>query len=396
MTTLGLKMVFRSAVIFSASMLLIACGGGVTGDKNNFVVVDDQTVLYLDQITLSKASIDQTVCVVIYDSILRVDDVVVIGDTVIGELTLEPGEYDEDDNVIVSLQRDSEDQESMFVELHEDACAGDKGSLVTSDVVITQDAVSAVQFIVTRSTTPFVKVSGQSIRNIFNVTKVVADQPSWLVVHVYDATADNMLGDIAGYQLVDAGHESNVSIALREGLENQEELIVALYANTNEISEEDFLPQEDVLNISTITQKVDVEISYSTNTNACDSCVHFSLESVGISAYKWSGDSAAQNKIESNTAGNETISLTVDERYEINNPAVAYHPFELINSDTQEILLSQSSGVVGTFENSSNVNWTDNYGVMTFTLTSELADQLNQYQCSVHPAMAGNIVIVNN
>ena len=370
-------------VTFFASMLLVACGGGVTGDANNFVVVDDQTVVELSQINLKRANVDKTVCVVIYDLNQITDDV---GTTVIGEKTLEPGDYE---NVTVPLFRESKDNESMFAELHEGSCALDSEVETTSDVVITQNTVSAVRFIITRSTAPYIEVNPQTITNIFNVTKVVAGQSSWLVVHRYDV--ENTLGDVVGYQLIEPGHMSDVKVTLQEGLADTEELIVALYSNSNVVTEDDFLPEEDVLIDLSITSKVEVGV----NSNACDNCVHFTLKSLGIWAYDWDGDAAAKSKIQQSDTVNETITLTVGERYEINNPAVAYHPFELVDSVTQDILLSQKSGTEGIFEDDIEVNWTDNYGTMRFTLTQDLADQLSKYQCAIHASMAGNIIIAN-
>lgn len=385
MINLDLRGIFRSMVALFASLLLVACGGGVTGDANNFVVVDDQTVVELNQITLAKASVDREVCVVIFEQDQITNGV---GTIVIGEKTLEPGEHE---NVIVPLLRESKNNESMYAELHEGSCASDTDTETTSDVVITQNTVSAVQFIITRSTVPYIDVNPQSIANVFNVTKVVADQSSWIVVHRYDANAENTLGDVVGYQLIPAGHASDVKVTLQEGLENTEELIVALYLNSNVVTEEDFLPVEDVLIEATISSIIEVGI----NTNRCDNCIHFTLENLGFWAYDWDGDASAKSKIDQSSTVNETITLTVGERYEINNPAVFRHPFELINSETQEALLSQKSGVQGTFEDDGDVNWTDDYGVMRFTLTQGLADQLSKYQCAVHPSMAGDIVIAN-
>ena len=385
MINLNLKVIFRSIVILFASLLLIACGGGVTGDANNFVVVDDQTVVDLNQISLSKASVEQTVCVVIYE----LDPITNgVGTMVIGEKTLQQGDHE---NVIVPLLRESKNNEAMFAELHEGSCASDTDAEATSDVVITQNTVSAVQFIVTRSTAPYIEVNPQSIANIFNVSKVVASQSSWLVVHRFDADAENTLGDVVGYQLIATGHASDVNVTLQEGLSETEEFVVALYLNSNELIEEDFLPAEDVLVDSSVSEKVDVGI----NSNGCDNCVHFSLKSLGTWAYDWNGDAAAKSKIQRSDTVNETITLTIGERYEINNPAVAYHPFELTDAVTQDILLSQKSGIQGIFEDDVEVNWTDNYGIMRFTLTQDLANQLSGYQCAIHPSMAGNIIIAN-
>lgn len=390
MTYLSLKLILRSSALVCASMLLIACGGGVTGDANNFVVVDDQTVVELNQITLSKATVDRTVCVVIYE----MDQITSgVGTTVIGEKTLNQGDYE---NIVMPLLRESKDNESMFAELHEGSCASDSEVDVTSDVVITQNTVSAVQFAVTRSTVPFVKISSQIVLNeSLKVLKVVANKPSWIVVHRFDESVDNRLGEIVGHEFVEPGHVNEVSILLRmfskgSGVRNPDELIVALYEDNDQISNDDFDETVDVLLDATLSTKIEINV-----TKSCEDCIRFSLESRGTWAYDWDGDTVARSKIEQNDSVNETITLTVGETYEINNPAVAYDPLELINVETQEVLLSQKSGTEGIFEDDLEVNWSDNYGVITFTLTQDLADQLSKYRCAIHSSMAGNIVIAD-
>jgi len=395
MVNFKFQIFLRTLVVLFASMLLGACGGGVTGDANNFVIINDQTVLELNQITLTEVNVDRELCVVIYESHELFENTK--GTTVLGELTVRPDD-DNKTNVVMPLMRESKNNESMFAELHEGACAGDNGVEETSDIVITQDSVSAVHFIVKRTITPHIRVSSQSITkaNLFNVSKIVVNQSSWVVVHRYDENIDNKLGEVIGYQLVeynsiDAGHLNSVEIRLQEGLASSEELIVALYTNHVEVSEEDFIPSEDVLIESALSERVDVEI----NAIVCDNCIHFSLRNIGDWAYDWDGDVAAKSKISQETRTNEIITLSVGERYVIENHSVAYHPLSLLNTETQEVLLSQRSGLEGTFEDDPAVSWSDNVGVMQFTLTQELADQLSKYQCAVHASMAGNIIIAN-
>ena len=89
MTYLNLKTLLQSVIICSASMILIACGGGVAGDVNNFVVVDDQSVINLKEIEIAKVNIDRTVCVVIYDATGVLGEMK--GDVVLGEKKMKIG-----------------------------------------------------------------------------------------------------------------------------------------------------------------------------------------------------------------------------------------------------------------------------------------------------------------
>lgn len=241
------KMGFRLATLISVSLLLVACGGGVTGDADNFVVIDDQVVVNLKEITLTKASVKQTVCVVVLNSSI-IDGSK--GSLVLAEQTLEVGEYKD---LTISLSRESNDNESMYVELRAGACGDATGATVTSDVLISQGSVSAVAFMLTRSTEPFVEANDQIMSNVGGnavvINKVIANSSSWLVVHRVDETQSNNLGDIMGYQLVDAGHTSAVRVALMTELTSDTQLTVTLYSNTVGVAleEEDFDEPADVL-----------------------------------------------------------------------------------------------------------------------------------------------------
>jgi hypothetical protein len=67
------------------------------------------------------------------------------------------------------------------------------------------------------------------------------------------------------------------------------------------------------------------------------------------------------------------------------------HPlqFENANGDT---LLSQQEGVTGSFEDSSDVNWVDSGESLEFTLSTDLATEIDTYRCTVHSGrMFGSI-----
>ncbi|HFE38432.1 MAG TPA: hypothetical protein ENK06_08460 [Gammaproteobacteria bacterium] len=227
----------RLIVSIAMSVLLVACGGGVTGDANNFVVVEDQTLVNLQEITIASAKLERTLCVVIYDSSILFPNKK--GMDVIGEKTLEAGEYSD---IKVALFRESHNNESMFVELHEGACASDSDVTQTADSIVTQGAISAVRFIAGYSTEPFVAAEEQTvnIRNEIIVKKIVSNGSAWVVLHRYDADAENGLGEIVNFQpSVTEGHHSNVAIGLERPLTAKDDFVVTLYANVVELSREE-------------------------------------------------------------------------------------------------------------------------------------------------------------
>lgn len=86
---------------------------------------------------------------------------------------------------------------------------------------------------------------------------------------------------------------------------------------------------------------------------------------------------------------NSSWELTVGTRYEITVTAATAHPFALRDSDNA-VLLSMNS-TEGTFEADDNVNFETDGTTFNFTLTQELADQLDNYVCTIHSSMTGSI-----
>ena len=390
-----LSLMSRLIFLLSASLLLVACGGGVTGDSKNFIVVKDQSVINLNAITISEVHVDQTVCIVIYENL---DAVMPLqGGVVLAKSTVLKGDYSD---LELQLGKESLDGEVMFAELHQGACDDDSG------VVITQVGGSpSLDFIVTRSTTPYIDVKVkdgdvQLLDEKLIVKKIVANKPTWVVVHHYDSETE-VLGDVVGSVLVQAGHydsyahnkdieiDRSVSISLQiarqgkgNGVEDGDELIVALYEDNVEF--EAFDLSKDSLIEDAKSLKFNVKLE--------DGVVRFNIEAPNALVYEWTAiNSAADAKIAPQAnLGNEQIALTVGETYEIRNPWYGTHPFELMNGDV--VLLSQLNQ--GVFMDDQDVNWSNVGGNMSFTLTQNLADQLTTYRCINHPiAMSGNFVI---
>jgi len=255
----AIRFVFKASILFIPLTFIVACGGGVVGDPDNYVVVEDQTVIDLKKITLATVSTKRTVCVVIYDS--AVNDNKIKGVTVIGEKTLEPGEYT---NVEVTLMRDSQESgETMYIELHDGSCASDSDTETTSSSVIAQGSVSAVSFFVAGSSVPYIESVDQTVSNVslLHVKKVITNKSSWLVVYRYDATAENGIGERIGFQLVEQGHSSDVAISLSETLENADELVVALHENKEVLSDENFDAANDALIDGMISEILTITVS---------------------------------------------------------------------------------------------------------------------------------------
>ncbi|MGJ3235144.1 cupredoxin domain-containing protein [Marivirga sp.] len=114
------------------------------------------------------------------------------------------------------------------------------------------------------------------------------------------------------------------------------------------------------------------------------------VDNSGASAYFVSSISGNEDL----TALNEDNSpweLTVGTRYELTVTGASTHPFALRDGDNN-ILLSMND-VDGSFESDSDVDFQTSGTSFNFTLTQELADELNNYVCTIHSGMTGSISI---
>lgn len=98
-------------------------------------------------------------------------------------------------------------------------------------------------------------------------------------------------------------------------------------------------------------------------------------------------DGTTQESIQTGES-NTSIQLFEGNRYRFVNNGGSFHPLAFRDSDGT-VLLSESGS--GEFEDDSNVNWVDGDGSVEFTVTSELADRLNEYYCTVHGPMVGSV-----
>ncbi len=228
------KKLSRFAIIALVPLYLIACGGGITGDSNNFITVKDQSVVELNELNIANATLNTNAWIVIYeqDSLLERKS-----DKVLGQRMLNPGEYD---NVTVTLDRDVTHGEMLYAELRRDD--GDVGVYEPNiDSVISQSATTAASFAVSYSTVPYIAAVDQQISsagdNTIQIKKVISLSAAWLVAYRYDESAENNFGDFVGRQQIrhEEGsilpiHQSKVKVGLGvTQLSAGDQLILVLY-----------------------------------------------------------------------------------------------------------------------------------------------------------------------
>lgn len=85
---------------------------------------------------------------------------------------------------------------------------------------------------------------------------------------------------------------------------------------------------------------------------------------------------------------NTSIQLFEDKRYKFVNNGGRLHPLAFRDSNGATLLSGSGSGDL---EDDPNVNWVERDGEVEFTVTSELADRLNEYYCTIHASMSGSV-----
>lgn len=108
----------------------------------------------------------------------------------------------------------------------------------------------------------------------------------------------------------------------------------------------------------------------------------------GFSA--WLIDSQEGGQVGDEGVNNPTLQLEEGTRYRFNNPVRNSHPLAFRNANGQDLLSQQGTGQ---FESDQNVEWVDEGDYVAFTVTSDLATELNEYYCTVHAQMVGDVQV---
>ena len=110
------------------------------------------------------------------------------------------------------------------------------------------------------------------------------------------------------------------------------------------------------------------------------------IDNVGSSAWEVVEDETGS--VAPTGEENPTMTFEVGQRYAVENGGWSGHPFALRAADDTP-LLSQSAD--GEFEGNADVNWVDNDETLSFTVTEDLAANLNYYICTIHSSMRGDV-----
>jgi len=128
-----------------------------------------------------------------------------------------------------------------------------------------------------------------------------------------------------------------------------------------------------------------------TATTAQQDTVTVTIDNVGASAWEVTGIDGDDSLAETGTE-NPELTLQQGVRYTFENNGWSTHPLAFRSADGGALL---SQDVDGSFEDDADVDWVDDGDTVSFTVTSDLAAELDTYICTVHPSMEGSIAVAD-
>ncbi|MGM0576558.1 MAG: DUF7282 domain-containing protein [Myxococcota bacterium] len=209
----------------------------VEGAVTPSVTVDDQTADPADQVVVAEVVSDGPGWMVIHE-----DDGGAPGD-VVGFEAVDDGT---NTDVTVTLDRDAVDGETLYAMLHIDAGTvgtyefpGDDGPVLVDGSPIAPPFVVTVDDGVTPSVTVDDQTADPADQVV--VAEVVSDGPGWMVIHEDDGGAP---GDVVGFEAVDDGTNTDVTVTLDRDAVDGETLYAMLHIDAGTVGTYEF-PGDD-------------------------------------------------------------------------------------------------------------------------------------------------------
>ena len=115
--------------------------------------------------------------------------------------------------------------------------------------------------------------------------------------------------------------------------------------------------------------------------------VTITLDNVGTSAWEVTGIDG-DDEVASVDVDNPTLTLEPETRYVIENNGWDAHPLAFRDADGEGLLTQDGDGE---YETDPDVDWADTGSELAFSLTGELASELDRYICTNHSSMVGEV-----
>jgi len=304
-------------------------------------------------------------------------------------------------DLVVSLDRDAVDGETLWAVLHVDAGTAYAFEFPGPDGVATDalgDPVRAAFVVSLAAVGPGNAIGAESqtltaLSTVISVAEARAAAPSWVVVR---EDSFGFPGEVLGYTAVGAGAAFDVPVELARPAADGETLHALLHVDAGTPGVFEY-PGDDAEALDDFGGTP--LASFVTTVPVGTPAVRFTLGASGTSAYVVSGVAPARFSDRVTTPGGDdpTLTLSAGWRYEVVNTAAASHPFELVQlgaTDAADAVLLSQSGA-GSREADAAVAWLESGPTLRFTLSAALAQVLDGYRCAVHPSsMRGNVVVI--
>ena len=357
------------------------------GTSEPFVTAEDQDATTLDEVSVRQVLYDAEGWIVIHE-----DDGNGAPGDVIGNAAVTAGV---NTDVVVTLNRDLADGETLYAMLHTDDGNGTYEFPGADAPVMKDGGTVTTPFVISLGAEPAVSVSDQTLSTVsteVTIDSVTALDDGFIVIHEDDGAGN--FGAAIGNASITAGATDDLTVTLDRPAAEGETLYAMLHTDDNGNDTYDGagtdLPVTDS-NGDVVTPTFVPTVPASTP------AVIFTVDNVGASDYTFSATPAAyDSQLSDPAAGDPTLTLTEGWRYQFDVVNSGPHPIEFgnLSGANDDIRLSQGS-VDPAEESDAAINWSDDgTGSVTFTVTSGLAAVLNGYRCEIHASsMRGDITV---
>lgn len=313
----------------------------------------------------------------------------------------------------IELDRDAEDEETLWGQLHEDELGtGEFEDADDQPAVIFDDEPVRDSFDITieeepdppPEDEPSITAEDQTLdelSTIVTVDEVEVLDDGWVVIH---RGACDDFGAIIGNEWVQEGTHTDVDVELEEpaaDLGESDDLCAMLHVDDGDevFDDDDDLPAEDA----------DGDIVMDTFTATVEDgtpAIRVTLDAEdGPPA--WTLDDVEPGLFEDEIADNDEIvfNFRADWRYEIDNQATDDHPFEFLNEEDEPLLSQEVDGDDAPLEVVATIDWFEEDDIFRFTVSDDFSedtgvvddelldgtDQVTGYHSATQPNMTGPV-----
>ena len=369
------------------------------GTSEPFVTVYDQTASDANEVSIRQVLYANDGFVVIHE-----DNGGMPGN-VIGNAAVSAGVTSD---LVITLDRPAIDGEVLHAMLHRDSNSDGvyDGVMIDPPVVNPDMEIVSPTFVVGSNAENAVTVMDQtpiSVSTKVLIDEVYAKADGYVVIHAQDANGNLIADPPVGVANISAGITSNLEVTLTRPAVNGETLYAMLHTEDNGNGIYDG-PATDAP--ATDSSGDVVSPAFSMTVPGTTPAIIFTVNASGSSAYVFAGIEPALYDMDIvGGVGSQNPTLTLREgwryRFDLGSTAVA-HPIKFANETMfgGNDLLIQGDGPSGSYEQDPDIAWLDlnnsvSFTVAPSTLFGGIADDLDYYECVVHPSMTGIINVIS-